>query len=171
MKIQLEQIDLLQPWPHIAMKPGYHSVRVLVYVGTAPLGEVIARPARKAIVSHRSLRKRIAKKHALTLLRMLAREGLSAGPDALASFPPEAKSRFLLTWSKWRQTTQWVEEKIALPRAALPAPYRDCVSHAWSTRKLPDAPVTVIVCTRDRHEVLAGCIDARSSSTTRSTRS
>ena len=83
MKIQLEQIDLLQPWPEIALRPGYHAVRVLAYVGTAPLGEVMCRPARRGVIAHRNLRKRIARKHSLTLLRMLAREGLTAGPDAL----------------------------------------------------------------------------------------
>src|SRR5215210_3349240 len=98
MKIQLEQIDLLQPWPQIALREGYHAVRVLAYVGTAPLGEVTSRPARRRVVTHRGLRKRLARKHALTLLRMLAREGLSAGPEALKAFPPEAKSSYLLTW-------------------------------------------------------------------------
>jgi glycosyltransferase involved in cell wall biosynthesis len=159
MKIQLEQIDLLQPWPQIALRPGYHSVRVLAYVGNAPLGEVIARPARKGYVSHRNLRKRIAKKHALTLLRLLAREGLGAGPDALASFPREAKSSFLLTWSKWRQTTQWVEQNLLLP-TGLPAPYRDWVVKGQASAHYPMPPVTVIVCTRDRHETLAGCIES-----------
>src|SRR5688572_18516249 len=147
MKIQLEQIDLLQPWPQIALAPGYHSVRVLAYVGNAPLGEVIARPARKGIVSHRNLRKRLAKKHALTLLRMLAREGLGAGPEALASFPPEAKSSFLLTWSKWRQTTQWVEENLLLP-TGLPAPYRDWVTKGQADASYPLPPVTVVTYTR-----------------------
>ena len=159
MKIQLEQIDLLQPWPRIALKPGYHSVRVLAYVGSAPLGEVIARPARKGYVSHRNLRKRLAKKHALTLLRLLAREGLAAGPEALASFPPEAKSSFLLTWSKWRQSTQWVEQNLLLP-TGLPAPYRHWVVKGQADASYPMPPVTVIVCTRDRHEVLAGCIES-----------
>ena len=93
MKIQLEQIDLLQPWPDIALRPGYHAVRVLAYVGSAPLGEVMCRPARRGMISHRNLRKRIARKHSLTLIRMLAREGLTAGPDALKSFAPEARLR------------------------------------------------------------------------------
>ena len=114
MRIQLEQIDLLQPWPQIALRPGYHAVRVLVYVGTAPLGEVTARPARRGVVTHRGLRKRIARKHSLTLLRMLAREGLSAGPDALKAFDPDAKSNYLLSWSKWRQSAQWVERNLLL---------------------------------------------------------
>lgn len=159
MRIQLEQIDLLKPWPELALRQGYHAVRVLAYVGTAPLGEVMCRPARRGVVSHRSLRKRLARKHALPLLRMLAREGLAAGPEALAAFGPEAKSAFLLTWSKWRQTMQWVEQNLLLSDG-LPAPYRDWVlaSQAQTTWPLPQ--VTVVVCTRDRHEKLAVCIEA-----------
>src|SRR5262245_48098035 len=122
MKIQLEQIDLLQPWPQIALRPGYHAVRVLAFVGNAPLGEAMCRPARRGVVSHRSLRKRLARKHSLTLLRMLAREGLAAGPEALKWFPPQAKTSYLLSWSKWRQSTAWVERNLMLPDG-LPAPY------------------------------------------------
>jgi cellulose synthase/poly-beta-1,6-N-acetylglucosamine synthase-like glycosyltransferase len=159
MRIQLEQIDLLQPWPQIALKDGYHAVRVLAFVGTAPLGEVICRPARRGTISHRSLRKRLARRHALTLLRMLARQGLSAGPEALRSFPTEAKSPFLLTWSKWRQSMVWVERNLMLP-AGLPAPYRDWVIQSQSHVNYLLPPVTVVVCTRDRPEALARCIES-----------
>ncbi len=159
MKIQLEQIDLLQPWPRLMLREGYHAVRVLAYVGSAPLGEVMCRPARKRVVSQRSLRKRLARKHSLTLLRMLAREGMRAGPAALDSFPAEAKTSFLLTWSKWRQTTEWVEQTLLLA-TGLPAPYRDWVTQSQSQANYPMPPITVIVCTRDRAEQLAGCIDA-----------
>src|SRR5215210_1611258 len=136
MKIQLEQIDLLQPWPEISLRPGFHAVRVLAYVGTAPLGEVMARPARRGTITHRNLRKRIAAKHALTLLRMLAREGLSAGPEALKSFEADQKTSFLLTWSKWKQSTQWVARNLLLP-SGLPAPYRDWVIKSQSQVNYP----------------------------------
>lgn len=159
MKIQLEQFDLLQPWPRFALREGYHAVRVLAYVGSAPLGEVMCRPARKGVVSHRNLRKRLAKKHSLALLRMLAREGMRAGPDALDAFPPEARSSFLLTWSKWRQTTEWVEQSLLLP-AGLPAPYRDWVTDSQARTDYPLPPITVVVCTRDRADHLKRCIDA-----------
>jgi glycosyltransferase involved in cell wall biosynthesis len=158
MKIQLEQIDLLAPWPEIALRPGYHAVRVLAYVGAAPLGEVMCRPARRGVISHRSLRKRLARKHSLTLLRMLAREGLSAGPDALKAFAPEVKSKFLLSWSKWKQSAAWVERNVLLS-SGLPAPYRDWVIAAQAQTNYPMPPVTVVVCTRDRPEQLAGCIE------------
>jgi glycosyltransferase involved in cell wall biosynthesis len=158
MKIQLEQIDLLAPWPEIALRPGYHAVRVLAYVGAAPLGEVMCRPARRGVISHRSLRKRLARKHSLTLLRMLAREGLSAGPDALKAFAPEVKSKFLLSWSKWKQSAAWVERNVLLS-SGLPAPYRDWVIAAQAQTNYPMPPVTVVVCTRDRPQQLAGCIE------------
>jgi glycosyltransferase involved in cell wall biosynthesis len=159
MRIQLEQIDLLQPWPQIALRPGYHAVRVLAYVGVAPLGEVTCRPARHGVVTHRGLRKRIARKHSLTLLRMLSREGLNAGPDALKAFDPDAKSNYLLSWSKWRQSAQWVERNLLLPRG-LPAPYRDWVIESQAKINYPLPPVTVVVCTRDRPEALARCIES-----------
>ena len=47
MKIQFEQLDLLKPWPTFELRHGYHALRVLVRVGTIPIGEVLTRPARK----------------------------------------------------------------------------------------------------------------------------
>ena len=93
MKIQLEQIDLLSPWPELTLRPGYHAVRVLAYLGTAPVGEVLCRPARSGKIAPRRLRKRLARRIWLPLLRMLAREGLAAGPDALRPAVDELRNR------------------------------------------------------------------------------
>lgn len=158
MKIQLEQMDLMQPWPQLALRPGYHAMRVLVYVGAAPLGEVMSRPVRRGLVAHRGLRKRIAQRHSLPLLRLLAREGLAAGPEALKAFPPEAASSLAISASKWRDTTRWVERNILLSEG-LPAPYRDWIAAAQAADRFPLPPVTVVVCTRDRSETLRGCIE------------
>lgn len=159
MKIQLEQIDLMKPWPVLALRPGYHAVHVLAYVGTAPLGEVMCRPARRGMVSHRGLRKRLARKHGFALLRMLVREGLSAGPDAMRAFPPEVKDQLQLSWVKWKRALTFVERELLLADG-LPAPYRDWVALAQAKIDYPLPPVTVVVCTRDRPEALAGCLEA-----------
>lgn len=157
MKIQLEQLDLLEPWPRIAMRDGYRAVRVLVRLGKIPIGEVLAKPTRKRVVSHRLLRKRIAAKYTTALLKNLAREALATGEDALKSIPPGAMPSIAMTHSKWNKTTKYVEEYYLLPEG-LPSPMRDWVIAAQARQNWPMPLVTIAVPTRDRESVLEECI-------------
>ncbi len=74
MKIQIEQVDLLAPWPAIAMRDGYYAVRVLVRAGTVPIGDVFVRPVRTRAVTPRRLQRRIARKYAQRIIKLLATE-------------------------------------------------------------------------------------------------
>ena len=157
MKIQLEQLDLLHPWPQITMREGYRAVCVLVRIGAIPIGEVMVRPVRKRALSHRRLRRRIARKHTAAILKNILREGMSLGPEALKWFMAGAWGNFQMVGAESRRTQQYVEERILLP-TGLPSPMREWVIEAQGQRSWPLPGVTVAVCTRDREEVLEGCI-------------
>jgi glycosyltransferase involved in cell wall biosynthesis len=161
MKIQLEQLDLLHPWPQITMRDGYHAVCVLVRLGAVPVGEVMMRPARRRVLSHRGLRRRIARKHTVAILKNILREGMSLGPEPLRWFMNGAWGGYQMTGSEARKTQEYVEEKFLLP-TGLPSPMREWVVEAQrhGQQSWPMPAITVAVCTRDREEVLEGCIRA-----------
>ena len=152
MKVQLEQLDLLEPWPQLVMKPGYHAVNVLVRLGAIPIGEVMMRPARKRIIPHRRLRKRIAQKHTVAILKNILREGFTAGPQTLMSFLPYAWPEFAMAGAKANRTRQYVHDHVLLPDG-LPSPLREWVIDGESRQHWPLPAVTVAVCTRDREGV------------------
>lgn len=157
MKYQLEQLDLVRPWPHLALREGYHAMVVLVRLGAIPIGEVVLRPVRKRAVTHRRLRRIIARKLAGALLKNLVREGLAAGPDALMSIPAGAFSQAVTATSPWSKTVRLVETELLLPEG-LPEPMRTWISAAQSRADVEMPAVTVAVCTRDRGSILEGCI-------------
>jgi hypothetical protein len=149
VKIQCEQLDLLRPWPTFTMRDGYHAVNVLVRLGAIPIGEVMVRPARARVVSQRRLRRRIAKKHAVALLKNIVREGLALGPDALESVPGGAFPNYAMVGNKADKTREYVEENFLLP-SGLPEPFRTWVEGSHGQPSWPMPPVTIAVCTRDR---------------------
>ena len=157
MKYQLEQLDLLNPWPEFVLREGYHGIVFLVRMGAIPVGEVFVRPARRRVVSHRGLRHRIARKHAGVILKNLLREALALGPQALKSIPRDAFPPFSLGHNHWRKGIVFVEENLLLP-SGLPEPMRSWVVDAQAGQSWPLPPVTVAVCTRDRENILEGCI-------------
>ena len=158
MKIQIEQIDLLQPWPRLALKDGYRAVRILVRLGEIPIGQLMMRPVRKREISHRRLRRRIAKVHSGALLKAIAKQGLLAGPEALESFLPGAWPAHVMGRTDWSKTQKYVEERILLP-SGIPSPTREWFEDTeHAQRSWPAPSVTVALCTRDREEILEECI-------------
>lgn len=158
MKIQLEQLDLLHPWPRLALRDGYHAVRVLVRIGNAPVGEVTARPVRRQReLSHRRLRRRIARSLATPILTHCLRLGMAAGPGALQWLVTGAWGRFALAGGSPGEARRFVEESVLLP-TGLPAPVRDWASDGDRPQRAPLPPITVAVCTRDREDVLEACL-------------
>ena len=71
MKIQMEQLDLLAPWPPFTLRDGYYAIRVLVRIGTLPIGDVYLRPVRKRVVTNDRLRRRIARRYADAITQAL----------------------------------------------------------------------------------------------------
>ncbi|MEA2734525.1 MAG: hypothetical protein QOE14_976 [Humisphaera sp.] len=71
MKIQVEQLDLLAPWPAITMRAGYYAVRVTVRLGAIPIGGVFVRPVRTRVVRHDRLRRRIARECGSAIAKLL----------------------------------------------------------------------------------------------------
>jgi glycosyltransferase involved in cell wall biosynthesis len=157
MKYQLEQLDLLRPWPQLTLRDGYHAIQILVRLGAIPVGEVFVRPARKRVVSHRGLRRLIARKHATPLLKNILREGLASGPEALMSVPADAFPPLTMAQAEWRKTLRFVQDELLLPDG-LPEPMRSWVVNAQARRSWAMPAVTVAVCTRDRESILEGCI-------------
>jgi len=157
LKIQLEQLDLLRPWPAFELREGYHSMRVLVRLGSIPIGEVMSRPVRSRRVSHKRLARRIVRHLTFPLLKLLARQSLSAGPeviaklDALPSIPPAGSSN-------WRALSIRYAKKILQP-TGLPAPWPAICAAADQNDQVDCPPVTVAVCTRNRADELRGCIE------------
>ena len=155
MKLQLEQLDLLQPWPVFVLKPGYHAVVILVRIGAIPIGEVMARPVRNRVVTHRRLRRRIARHHASAIIRALIREGLSAGPAALRDHP--ASNPVDLRSGQVAKLRQYVHDDILNPQGLADA-YQQWSRSAQASPSYEHVPVTVVVCTRDRAEQLQACL-------------
>src|SRR5687768_13187454 len=90
MKIQIEQLDLLGPWPAIALRDGYYAVRVLVRAGVIPIGDVFLRPARGRLVSHDRLRRRIARRLAPRILKTFPGDGVDIDAILLPTGAPDA---------------------------------------------------------------------------------
>lgn len=162
MRIQLEQIDLLRPWPTLALREGYHALRVLVRIGDTPVGEVMSRPVRgQRELPPRRLRRRIARKLSVPLLQALARHAADCGPDALtqlAAEAPESLAAVTLTTVPRALRVRLIEKHL-LHETGLPAPWAEIIAGARA--KLPSfpmPPITVVVCTRDRADQLARCV-------------
>jgi len=83
VKIQIEQLDLLAPWPAITMREGYYAVRVIVRAGTVSIGDVFCRPVRGRLVTPRRLQRRIARKYGQRIVEMLGTPGTSEIDDIL----------------------------------------------------------------------------------------
>ena len=132
MKIQLEQLDLLAPWPAMALRDGYYAVRVLIRAGVVPIGDVFLRPVRSRVITHDRLRRRIARRCAERIAEsfMCAKvEDVDAILDP-AGAPEEARE----TFAKLHTQT--------------------------SANSAPAAPpsITVAIMTRGRDDLLAACI-------------
>jgi GT2 family glycosyltransferase len=130
MKIQLEQLDLLAPWPAMALRDGYYAVRVLVRAGVMPLGDVFLRPVRSRVITHDRLRRRIARRCAERIADafMCAKiDDVDAILDP-AGAPEEARKTF-------------AKLHIETPANSL----------------LPPS-ITVAIMTRGRDDLLAACI-------------
>jgi glycosyltransferase involved in cell wall biosynthesis len=156
VKIQLEQIDLLQPWPTLKLKPGYRAMNVLVRMGDAPVGEIMARPVRKRILTHRRLKRRIARKLSYEIIQHLTREAMSAGPAELTRNTNVSRG-LRLAGKDWFFTKRFVHDEVLDP-AGLREPFRTWVTQGQSRTTFACPPVTVVVCTRDRAQQLEGCI-------------
>lgn len=161
MKIQLEQINLLRAWPTIALRDGYHAIRVLVRIGDVPIGEVMTRSVRTGQLTPRRLARRISRKLGYAILNVLARDSIAAGPDALAQLSAEARESVRnvnLSAASWRVFGRLVEKHLLLA-TGLPAPWPELIHRArLRGNAYPTPPVTIIVCTRDRAGQLEGCI-------------
>ena len=157
MKIQLEQLDLLQPWPTFTMRPGYYAMSVFVRMGAIPVGDVIVRPARKRVVSPERLRRRIGKKYAVTILKNLLREGLNLGPAALTGMPAGVFPHHHMVGATSEANRAYVAQNILLP-GGMPEPFRTWIVESQRERNWPMPPVTVAICTRDREAVLETCV-------------
>ena len=157
MKVQLEQFDLLAPWPHFVLRDGYRTISILVRLGTIPIGQVMMRPVRRGFVTRRRLRRRIATLLTWPLLKNLAREGLLAGPQALQSFLPLAWPSITMMQSEPAKTQKYVHDHILLPEG-LSSPLREWIEQSQARQNWPQPPVTVAVCTRDRPEALEKCL-------------
>jgi GT2 family glycosyltransferase len=157
VKIQLEELDLLQPWPTFTMRPGYYAVNVFVRMGAIPIGDVLVRPARKRLVTPRRLQRRIVKKYTVTLLKNLLREALTVGPSALAAIPEGAFPKHQMVMSSTAKNHRYVAQHILRP-GGIPEPFRTWVTDAQQRQNWPLPPVTIAVCTRDRESALEACI-------------
>jgi hypothetical protein len=113
VKIQLEHLDLMQAWPRLELREGYHALNVLVRIGQIPIGEVMVRPARQRVVSHERLARRVAHKLAYNTIRALVRDGISAGPEALTAHP--LVQRFArLSGNHWERARDYVRDHLLL---------------------------------------------------------
>jgi glycosyltransferase involved in cell wall biosynthesis len=134
MKIQLEQIDLLQPWPRVTMREGYHAIHLLVRLGNLPIGDIAFRPMRRRSVTHQRLQRHILRKLG-PAVRDAVKETISTDSDAHA-----------------------IELSDLLSPAGIPAPLRERIIAAQSQQTWPMPGLTVAVCTRDRGDILEACI-------------
>src|SRR5688500_16601661 len=159
VKFQLEQLDLLQPWPRIELREGYRGIQVLVRIGAIPVGDVFARPVRRRQLTHRRLRKRIVRKLSYQILKVLAREGMAAGPEVLKQFPRGMETPYALATAHRVQIARYLERHVLDPRG-LPAPFPQWIEAAKANERFECPPVTVAICTRDRPETLEGCIES-----------
>lgn len=155
MRYQFEELDLLEPWPTFTLREGYHAVRVLVRIGTIPIGEVKARPARSRKVTPQRLRRRMNDKIAARIMRTIAREAVAAGPDAITS-AGDVKHR------PWAPATRDLLGELVnrelLHAGGIPEPWNSLCRKAQSAVSFSLPRVTVAVCTRDRPRELEECI-------------
>jgi GT2 family glycosyltransferase len=156
VRIQLEEIDLMQPWPTLKLQEGYHAIRVLVRIGTTPIGEVMTRPAVSRLVYPRRLRRRIAKKLTPHILKFLSRAAIASGPDAMKSSGMPAPT--IAGPSNVRHARTFVRDRVLL-ETGLPKPYCDWVRLGTGNEQFWMPPVTVAICTRDRPEELERCLE------------
>src|SRR6266542_1851085 len=85
MRIEREQPDRARPGPQLLLRDGYHAIGALVRMGGIPIGDVMVRPVRTRVASHRRLRKRISDRFPYAIVRTMMKQALAAGPDALVS--------------------------------------------------------------------------------------
>src|SRR4029077_10603178 len=52
VKWQVENLNLLEPWPLLSFKEGYHTLCLRVWLGRVIVGEVLLRPRRGRIIPH-----------------------------------------------------------------------------------------------------------------------
>ena len=157
MKIQLAQLDLLRPWPTLTLREGYHAIRILVRVGTVPIGEVMTRPKRCPTVLPNRLSRRIVRRLTPALLRHLSRCALAAGPEAIAKLPP-LPGRYVGSGSTWKSAARTLLKQILLP-GGLSEPWRTICAQSQGEDRFECPPITVAVCTRDRPQELQQCIE------------
>ncbi|MBA3272613.1 MAG: glycosyltransferase [Chthoniobacterales bacterium] len=163
MKIQLEQLDLLKPWPTFRMKPGYRAVCVMLRVGIVPLGEVLCRPVRKRLVTPGRLQRRIRRrKLALNLLKLLSTEMLRGRAILGRGTPSEATAANVpLSTARNAQLQDFAEDHLLRPEG-VSEPYRAWILAAQSATPYACPAVTVVVCTADRPAILKGCLQSLS---------
>jgi GT2 family glycosyltransferase len=146
----------MRPWPTLRLQDGYHAARVLVRVGSIPVGEVFARPAVSRFITPKRLRRRMVKRLTPHLLKILARAALGAGPEVMKGSSVVAP--VLAGPSNVRAARKFAGEKLLVPEG-LPSPYRDWILAMEHQYKFQCPPVTVAICTRDRPEELERCLE------------
>lgn len=161
MKVQLEQLDLLHPWPTFVMKPGYRSVCVMLRVGTVPLGAVHCRPVRKGLVTPHRIYRRI-RRSGLTvkLIKLLSIE-MSRGRMLLGpQKPTDATATSVSVTEMSGRVLQEFARKHLYHADGIQEPYRSLILAAQSEQPHRRPPVTVVVCTADRATTLDGCVQS-----------
>src|SRR5687768_9874563 len=113
---------------------------------------------RRRVLTHRRLRKRMARRLSYQLLKILAREGMAAGCDALSQPPTGLETAYFLASSNRSLLARFLERHVLDPNG-LPAPYPQWIEAARKNTTYPCPPVTVAICTRDRPDALVGCIE------------
>jgi glycosyltransferase involved in cell wall biosynthesis len=160
VKIQLEQLDLLAPWPRFVLREGYYAMRVVVRIGTIPIGEVMTRPARSRKPSCRRLRRRITRKLYEPIIKHMTRLAMAAGPEAMRQLPDLSEGQLVGNNVAWRTAAKRFVAKHLLRSGGMPAAFRELYERATAAtqRAFELPPVTVAICTRDRADQLERCL-------------
>src|SRR5207247_1207904 len=140
VKIQLAEVDLLKAWPSITLRQGYYAIRILVRLGSIPVGEVMARPRRCGTVAPQRLARRIAHRIMFPLLRQLSRAALSAGPEMIAKHPP-LPGRPVGSGQAWKSAARSLLRQLLQP-TGLPEPWPQVFQAAEKRDQFECPPIT-----------------------------
>lgn len=138
MKWQIEQLDLLQPWPVIGLREDAYAMRILVRLGNAPVGEVRMRPARGRVVDHDRLKRRLVRELGDAICKRILAAWINAGSPV--------------------RTTNLKDASELLDPAGLSEPMHGWVSLSQSSHTWPTPAVTIAVASRDDADALNTCI-------------
>jgi glycosyltransferase involved in cell wall biosynthesis len=126
---QIENLNLLEPWPLLSLKDGYHTICLRVWLGSVPVGEVLLRPRRGRMIPHARIARQI-KRHCLdTILQTIARQDLNLDTSANLLDP-----------------------------TGLARPLRQRILEAQNQITWDLPPVTIALCTRDHQAALEATV-------------